>query len=89
MVGEMGEDNIKNQPIPEEIAEVIGGDPAKIRDGMAAFNDMDGEQKNRSSASKNIGVSCGGCNDNWLPLRDYSGEWWHFEQGDAEAGREE
>jgi len=79
-------DDIEEQPTPEEIASVTGGDPAKIRDGMRAFEWVGDEGP---SVSENIGSDCGGCVDNWPPLRDYTGQDWHFEQGDAEAGQEE
>jgi len=83
------DDDEHDLPTPEEIVEVTGGDPAKIRDGMRAFewvSEQDG------TVSENIGSDCGGCVDDWPPLRDYTGQDWHFgqDEGDGgEAGREE
>ena len=75
-------------PSAEQIADVTGGDVGKIRDGMRAFEWVGDEGP---SVSENIGSDCGGCVDNWPPLRDYRRQDWHFEQAQGEedeAGRE-
>jgi len=76
----MGDDE-HDLPTPEEIAEVTGGDPAKIRDGMRAFGWVDEQGE---CGTENIGSDCGGCVDNWPPLRDYRRQDWHFEQGQSD-----
>jgi hypothetical protein len=76
------------QPSAEEIADVTGGDPGKIRDGMRAFEWVDQQD---GPASENIDPDCGGCVDNWPPSRDYSGRRWFWvlqESGSAGEGEE-
>jgi hypothetical protein len=80
-------DDEHDLPTPEEIVEVTGGDPGKIRDGMRAFDELDDEDP---YASENIGPDCGGCVDIRPPLRDYRSQDWHFEHDEdgGEAGED-
>jgi hypothetical protein len=76
-----------DQPTPEEIADVTGGDADKIRDGMAAFEWVDDDKQDTGPCgTENIDETPGVHRDIRAPLRDYRRKDWHFEQDEGDGG---